>query len=43
MNNRPRAREKERCKLIRKYGYADYYIKFVLPKNDRIAEKEGNG
>lgn len=41
MNNRPRAREKERCKLIRKYGYADYYIKFVLPKKQN-AEKEGN-
>ena len=29
MNNRPRVREKERCKLVRKYGYAGYYIKFV--------------
>lgn len=41
MNNRPRVREKERCKLVRKYGYAGYYIKFVLPQKQN-AEKEGN-
>lgn len=41
MNNRPRVREKERCKLVRKYGYAGYYIKFVLHQKQN-AEKEGN-
>lgn len=40
MNDRPRAREKERRKLIRKYGYAGYFTKFVLPvkKGENIIE-----
>ena len=38
MNNRPRTREKERCKLIRKYGYADYYIKVCVTQKAECRE-----
>lgn len=42
MNDRPRAREKERRKLIRKYGYAGYFTKFVLPvkKGENMIEDD---
>lgn len=41
MNNRKRARDKERAKLIKKYGYGGYYTKFLAVRKNKEEDKMG--